>query len=84
LEVPDLLPYLDRFDNELLGWQWHSAEPLMDSRQARLAEILEHGLSGGLNNERLFALLAGEIMGSEEYPISVAEGRPRLTEPWFC
>lgn len=84
LEVPDLLPYLDWFDDRLLGWRWHSAEPLMDARQARLVEILEHGLAGGLNNQRLFALLAGEIMGSEEYPISVAEGRPRLTEPWFC
>ncbi len=84
LEIPDLLPYLNGYDEEMLGWQWHAADPRMDALQARLAGMLEQGLERGLNNQQLFAILTAEIMGSAEYSIPVAEGRPRLTEPWFC
>jgi radical SAM superfamily enzyme YgiQ (UPF0313 family) len=84
LELPDLVPYLDEYDEELLGWQWHSADPRVDVLQARLAEQLERGLENGLDDPQLFALLAGEIMGSPEHAFPITEGRPRLTEPWFC
>jgi hypothetical protein len=42
------------------------------------------GLAAGWSVGDLYVGLAGEIMGSPEYTVSVAEGRPRLTEPWFC
>jgi radical SAM superfamily enzyme YgiQ (UPF0313 family) len=84
LEVPDLLPYLDSYDQELLGWQWHSADPQVDALQARLAELHERGVTGGLDAQELYAALAGQILGLSDYSASVAEGRPRLTEPWFC
>lgn len=84
LGVPDLLPYLDGFSDELLGWQWHSADPAMDDLQTHLAEALEQGVEDGFDNQGLFNALAAEIMGSAEYSLPVSEGRPRLTEPWFC
>lgn len=84
LEVPDLLPYLDTYDQELLGWQWHAADPQVDALHARLTQRHERGVQDGLDAPELFIALAGEIMGSPEYSIPVPQGRPRLTEPWFC
>ena len=84
LEVPDLVPYLDAYDQEKLGWRWHSADPGVDAVQARLSQRYEQGVVNGLNERELYAILVGEIMESPEYPVSVAGGRPRLTEPWFC
>ena len=84
LEVPDLAPYLDYYDDEMLGWRWHSADPQVDALQARLVELHEAGSAGGLGVDKLYSSLAGEIMGLTNYSVMVAEGRPRLTEPWFC
>ncbi len=84
LEVPDLVPYLDGYDDEMLGWQWHTADPQIDALQARLVDLHTSGLAAGWSVGDLYVGLAGEIMGSPEYTVSVAEGRPRLTEPWFC
>jgi hypothetical protein len=84
LEVPDLAPYLDYYDDEMLGWRWHSADPQVDALQARLVELHEAGSAGGLGVDKLYSSLAGEIMGLTDYSVMVAEGRPRLTEPWFC
>lgn len=84
LEVPDLVPYLGAYDPALLGWQWHAADPRVDALHARLTELLDRGLNAGLENGEMFAVLAGEIMELPDYSIPIAEGRPRLTEPWFC
>ena len=84
LEVPELAPYLGAYDEELLGWQWSSADPRVDSLQGRLIDLLERGVHGGLGDSELLALLAGEIMGSPEFSFPLSERRPRLTEPWFC
>lgn len=84
LEVPDLLPYLDSYDHEMLGWRWHSADPHVDALQAQLVEGYERGVADGQDSRELYAALAGEIMGIPNYPVLVDEGRPRLTEPWFC
>ena len=84
LEVPELVPYLDGYDEERLGWQWHSADPEVDALWARLAALHEDGLTAALSPDELYTRLAGEIMGLPDYSVAVAEGRPRLTEPWFC
>ena len=84
LEVPDLIPYLDRYDDEMLGWQWHSADPQVDALWGRLVALHESGLAAALNAEELYARLAGEILDLPGYSVALAEGRPRLTEPWFC
>ncbi len=84
LGLPDLVPYLDAYDDEMLGWRWHAADPRVDALQERLAEIHERGVADSLPIGELFMMLAGEIMGSGARLAAVAEGRPRLTEPWFC
>ena len=84
LGVPDLLPYLGTYDRELLGWQWRAADPRVDALNERLIRLLGQGVQDGLNNQQLLNILGGEIMGSSEYSLIVPEGRPRLTEPWFC
>ncbi|MGZ8785532.1 MAG: radical SAM protein [Acidimicrobiia bacterium] len=84
LEVPELAPYLDGYDDEMLGWRWHSADPSMDALRVRLVERHEAGLAVGRGVDDLYTALAGEIMGLPDYSVVMAEGRPRLTEPWFC
>ncbi len=44
LDVPELGTYLDGYDEDLLGWQWHSADPQVDDLWRRLAAIHENGL----------------------------------------
>ena len=84
LEVPELGPYLDGYDEDLLGWQWHSADPQVDDLWRRLTAIYENGLAVALSPDELYARLAGEVLGLPDYSVAVAGGRPRLTEPWFC
>lgn len=84
LELPELIPYLDEYDEELLGWQWHSADPHVDVLSRRLVALHESGLAAAQEPEEIYARLASEILGVPAYPVAVAEGRPRLTEPWFC
>jgi hypothetical protein len=60
------------YDSEALSWMWSSP---LDGLQRELAAIAERGGSFG---EIRHAVLGEAIeMGS-------VEGRPRLTEPWFC
>ncbi len=84
LDLPELVPYLDAYDEESLGWRWHAADPRMDALHARLTELHKSGVADGLEGRELFAVLAGEIMGSSDFFLPVAERSPRLTEPWFC
>jgi radical SAM superfamily enzyme YgiQ (UPF0313 family) len=84
LGQPDLVPYLDGYDEEMLGWQWHAADPDVDALRSRLVEIHERGLADSLSVGDLYLRLAAEIMGRVNDSVVVAEGRPRLSEPWFC
>ncbi|CAN5181036.1 CUAEP/CCAEP-tail radical SAM protein [soil metagenome] len=92
LDHPDLSPYLGAYDAERLSYSWSSADPAMDELQLRLAERVEAGLSAEeptgslyLAVSRLVREAGGQQIEARE-PIAAGsvEGRPRLTEPWFC
>lgn len=71
---------LGAYDSRLLGYVWESE---LDALQRSFATIVEHGTDDLLNQMFHAALqLAGEDM--RDLRIDVEEGRPRLTEPWFC
>ena len=77
LDHPDMKPHLGRYDAERLSWTWTSADPAMDELQARLAALAE---SDELTYERICA----EVGAEPQVAAGSVEGRPRLTEPWFC
>ena len=62
------------YDAEALSWRWTSE---LDGLQRELAAVAERG--GGFAEIR--AALLGE---AGQVDAGSTEGRPRLTEPWFC
>jgi radical SAM superfamily enzyme YgiQ (UPF0313 family) len=92
LDHPDMAAHLGPFDTERLSYRWSAADPAMDELQLRLAERVEAGLAAGeapgslyLEVSRLVRQTAGRPASERELIAAGSiEGRPRLTEPWFC
>jgi radical SAM superfamily enzyme YgiQ (UPF0313 family) len=61
------------YDPEALSWTWTSE---LDDLQRELAQIAENGGS--------FAEIRAAVIGGPQVEMGSVEGRPRLTEPWFC
>ena len=94
LERPDpiLAGALGPYDQERLTFTWSSPDPMVDLLQARLAELVERSAADGdrpgLTFERVRAAVL-EVSGRPDavelaMPSGSVEGRPRMTEPWFC
>ena len=95
LEREDLREHLDPYDAERLSYPWRSADPAADRLHGRLSALVEQSTAAeepaGLVFSRIRAAVreaAGELpgcdVGCEALPMGSTEGRPRLTEPWFC
>jgi hypothetical protein len=93
LEREDLREHLGPYQAPRLSYPWRSADPAADQLQARLSALVEQSAAGheatGLTFARIRATVreaTGETDGPEPeaIPIGSTEGRPRLTEPWFC
>ena len=93
LRHEDLREHLGAYQPERLSYLWRSADPAADRLQGRLSALVEQSAAAreapGLAFARIRAAVreaAGEIDGHELEAIDIGstEGRPRLTEPWFC
>jgi radical SAM superfamily enzyme YgiQ (UPF0313 family) len=95
LEREDLREHLDPYDAERLSYPWRSADPAADRLHSRLSALVEQSTAAeepiGLVFSRIRTFVreaAGEWpdgdVDGEAFPIGSTEGRPRLTEPWFC
>ena len=93
LEDKDLREHLGPYDAERLSYPWRSADPAADRLQGRLSALVQQSAATreaiGLTFGRIRAAVreaAGEADGPEleAVPMGSTEGRPRLTEPWFC
>lgn len=92
LHHPALAPHLGDYDPDRLSYRWTSADPRVDRLQTELAELVERGIAAGepagslyLAVSRAVRRAAGEPAdGGELIAAGSVEGRPRLTEPWFC
>jgi radical SAM superfamily enzyme YgiQ (UPF0313 family) len=94
LERPD--PVLARavgpYDSERLTYTWSSFDPMVDLLQARVAELVERSASEGAVPGETFErvrVAVLEVAGGADavelaIPSGSVEGRPRMTEPWFC
>jgi radical SAM superfamily enzyme YgiQ (UPF0313 family) len=93
LERQDLREHLGPYEPERLSYQWRSADPDADRLQGRLNALVQQSAAAqepaGLTFARIRAAVreaTGEAAGPDPDAISMGstEGRPRLTEPWFC
>jgi radical SAM superfamily enzyme YgiQ (UPF0313 family) len=92
LEHPDIAPYLGPYDPEHLTYTWAAADPEVDELQIRLAALVARNVDAGkaigatyLDVYAAVHSAAGDLPpGPEPVPAGATEGRPRLTEPWFC
>ena len=89
-EHPEFLPHRGEYDPEAATYRWASPDPALDELAGRLAAIAEEGAGAPpaetfTRMRREVQELAGDGTGCEEaIPSGATEGRPRLTEPWFC
>ncbi len=91
LERPGSMPGLGPYDPELLTHTWRARDPRVDLLQRRVAGLAEAGaaadepVSTTYLKIRTAALEAVDRVGlPTAIPAGSTEGRPRLTEPWFC
>jgi radical SAM superfamily enzyme YgiQ (UPF0313 family) len=86
---------LGPYDAERLSWTWTSADPSIDELQTRLTALVEGGQTEGVPITRIYERVkqaawaaAGRHAPGFCPPLrlvdAATEGRPRLTEPWFC
>jgi radical SAM superfamily enzyme YgiQ (UPF0313 family) len=93
LERKDLREHLGPYEPERLSYPWRSADPAADRLHGRLSALVQQSAAAqeatGLTFARIRAAAreaTGEPGGPEPeaIPMGSTEGRPRLTEPWFC
>ncbi|MBO0713435.1 MAG: radical SAM protein [Acidimicrobiales bacterium] len=91
---PELAPHLGPYDPEGLTWTWSSPDPEVDALQSRLAGLAEQAAATGQPLQQTWDLVVEEVAKVKRVPASSlaasrgtvgeGEGRPRLSEPWFC
>jgi radical SAM superfamily enzyme YgiQ (UPF0313 family) len=84
LDHPDMRAHLGAYDAERLSWSWTSVDPLVDELQTRLAALVEGATAAGESPARTYERIRAEVGADAQIEFGSVEGRPRLTEPWFC
>jgi len=86
---------LGSYDAERLTWSWAGQDPAVDELQTRLAAIVEGAQTAGEPIGRIYRRVRAAVHAAAgrhatgdavDIPpvLGAGEGRPRLTEPWFC
>jgi radical SAM superfamily enzyme YgiQ (UPF0313 family) len=84
LDHPDMQPHLGGYDAERLSWTWTAADPQVDELQARLAALVEGATASGEPPQHTYERIRDAVGADAQIEAGPVEGRPRLTEPWFC
>jgi radical SAM superfamily enzyme YgiQ (UPF0313 family) len=91
LERDELREHLGPYEPERLSYTWRPTDPAADRLQGALTAMVEQSAAAheplGLAFSRIRAAVreaTGETPEPEAISIGSTEGRPRLTEPWFC
>jgi hypothetical protein len=80
LALPEMAGHVGPYDAESLSYGWESP---LDPLQRRMAAIAAAGADEPPANT--FYKLRREVFGEEaQIDTGSTEGRPRMTEPWFC
>jgi len=85
LDVPKVAGRFGPYDAELGAHPWTADDPAVDDLQVALTALVEGRLADGASIAETFAAVC-ETCGVDPglIPAGATEGRPRLTEPWFC
>jgi radical SAM superfamily enzyme YgiQ (UPF0313 family) len=85
---PELVPYLDGYDPNALGWRWRARDPRVDALQCELVALVEAQLAIARDETAIFELVADRVATAAERTLpkleTVPQARPRLSESWFC
>jgi radical SAM superfamily enzyme YgiQ (UPF0313 family) len=92
LQDKDLRARLGPYDRERLTYTWASPDVQVDELQERLASLITENVATDEPLSTTFANVRDavyEAAGRPRHPpepllAGSSEGRPRLTEPWFC
>ena len=92
LSVPEVQPYIGDYDAERLTYTWRAADERTIALQRSIAAIVADGLAAGKTVTGIFCdvrdaalAAAGRVVDDRTLILAGStEGRPRLTEPWFC
>jgi radical SAM superfamily enzyme YgiQ (UPF0313 family) len=84
LDDPDVAAAIDGYDADSLSYVWSAADPSVDALQRELASLVRSSVAAG----EPIPLTYERVRGAAGLPPLIeagsTEGRPRLTEPWFC
>jgi radical SAM superfamily enzyme YgiQ (UPF0313 family) len=93
LQRNDLREHLGPYEPDRLSYPWRSADPAADRLHGRLNALVQQSAAAqeatGVTFARIRAAVR-EATGEPGVPepeailMGSTEGRPRLTEPWFC
>jgi radical SAM superfamily enzyme YgiQ (UPF0313 family) len=91
LDRAELAPHIGPYDAEQLTYTWQAADPRVDDLQAELAALVGDAVAqdepAGAVFLRIYRAVyeaTGRDPARDPVPAGATEGRPRLTEPWFC
>jgi len=91
LERQGSVPGVGPYDAELLTHTWRARDPRIDALQRRIAGLAEGGVAGGEPVSTTYLKIRTAALDAADrvdHPLAIpagsTEGRPRLTEPWFC
>ena len=90
LDDRDLVARLGPYDPVRLSYTWEATDPALDALQRDLAGLVEHDAAGQsvvatfMDINATVRAAAGSSRPAATIPVGSTEGRPRLSEPWFC
>ena len=90
LDDRDLVARLGPYDPVRLSYTWEATDPALDALQRDLAGLVEHVAAGQsvvatfMDINATVRAAAGSSRPASPIPDGSTEGRPRLSEPWFC
>ncbi len=91
LQDAELRARLGPYDRERLTYTWAASDAQVDELQERLASLTSDSVASDEPIAATFAKIRDEVYEAADRPrapepllAGSVEGRPRLTEPWFC
>ena len=76
---------LGPYDDERGAFPWEADDPAVDALQVALTALVERRLAEGASTVEIFRDVCATCgVDPGLVPAGATEGRPRLTEPWFC
>ncbi|HZP27787.1 MAG TPA: CUAEP/CCAEP-tail radical SAM protein [Acidimicrobiia bacterium] len=84
LRLPEVAALVGPYDAVRGTYEWAAPDPALDALHARLAELVEEHVALGTPIPEVYASVCAAAGAPVPDPLPVMQGRPRLSEPWFC